>query len=188
MHAKYMYIQKDVSIEGSDVCYRQIMGCDALSIYQEWVLNYVTPNWGENLKILFYCHVFIDHVFIGRDTTLNVMAVCNSERLFWNVLAKYPGAHHDNFIFSRSTLYEDLENSRIPGILLGNVGIIHLRRAITDRGEGYIFPTYLPTFFTVSNHSKPTQHIQFFNLFLTLMRERMMKNMRMTELSFDSCN
>ena len=79
------------------------------------------------MKILFYCHVFIDSIFIGRDTTLNVMAVCNSERLFWNVLAKYPGAHHDNFIFSRSTLYEDLENSRIPGILLGNVDIIHLR-------------------------------------------------------------
>ena len=44
MHEKYMYIQKDELIEGSDVCYRQIMGCDALSIYQEWVLNYVTPN------------------------------------------------------------------------------------------------------------------------------------------------
>ena len=37
-----------------------------------------------------------DQVFIGRAKTLNVMEVCNGERLFWNLLAKHTGAHHDN--------------------------------------------------------------------------------------------
>ena len=47
------------------------------------------------------------------------MAVCNTDRIFWNVVAKYPGAHHDNFVFTQSRLYTDLENEMLPGVLLG---------------------------------------------------------------------
>ena len=45
-----------------------------------------------------------DFALNGVHTTLSVMTVCNSESLLWNVLAKYQGAHHHNFIFSRSQL------------------------------------------------------------------------------------
>ena len=58
-------------------------------------------------------------ILFCRDTTLNVMAVCNTDRIFWNVVAKYPGAHHDNFVFTQSRLYTDLENEMLPGVLLG---------------------------------------------------------------------
>lgn len=50
------------------------------------------------------------------------MAVSHSES-FWSVLAKYPGAHHDNIAFCQSQLYREMENRRLQSILLDEHGM-----------------------------------------------------------------
>jgi nuclease HARBI1 len=63
-------------------------------------------------------------LFRNRKTwfSLNVQAVCNSEGIFTNVVARWPVSVHDSRIFENSYLAYQLENKEIPGLLLGDSG------------------------------------------------------------------
>uniref|UniRef100_A0A914VBA8 Putative nuclease HARBI1 n=1 Tax=Plectus sambesii TaxID=2011161 RepID=A0A914VBA8_9BILA len=54
--------------------------------------------------------------------SMNIQAVCNADRCFTSVLAKFPGSAHDSRIFSQSALCADFEAGRKTGILLGDAG------------------------------------------------------------------
>lgn len=53
--------------------------------------------------------------------SINVMAVCDSNLKFLNLVAKWPGSSHDAFVFSNSVLGQMFENSNINrGCLIGD--------------------------------------------------------------------
>ena len=55
--------------------------------------------------------------------SINVPAVCDANMIFLDVLAKWPGSHHDSFILQASALHEKFErNCFVDGWLLGDSG------------------------------------------------------------------
>ena len=57
---------------------------------------------------------------------INVMAVCNAQMLFTNVVSKWHGSVHDSVVFHSSTLQVHVENEGgRNGWLLGDKGLWH---------------------------------------------------------------
>ena len=57
---------------------------------------------------------------------INVMAVCNAQMLFTNVVSKWHGSVHDSVVFHSSTLQVHVENEGgRNGWLLGDNGLWH---------------------------------------------------------------
>src|SRR5207247_268398 len=54
--------------------------------------------------------------------SINVQAVCDHEMVFTNVVSRWYGSAHDSRIFENSRLCGDLEEGKVPGILLGDAG------------------------------------------------------------------
>ena len=76
-------------------------------------------------------HVYIkapsenEHLYVNRHQrhSLNVQAVCDSDMLFTSVVAKFPGACHDAFVFEQSAIGQSLAASDGElGYLLGDSG------------------------------------------------------------------
>lgn len=66
-----------------------------------------------------------EHLYVNRHQrhSLNVQAVCNSEMLFTNVVAKFPGSCHDAYVFEQSALGQQLaESNGELGYLMGDSG------------------------------------------------------------------
>ena len=57
-----------------------------------------------------------------RLFSLNVQAVCNSDMIFTNLVARWRGSVHDSRIFLNSLLRQNFEDGRYNGILLGDNG------------------------------------------------------------------
>ena len=57
-----------------------------------------------------------DMYYSGRKKkhTINVQFVCGPDGLFYDVVAKYPGSHHDSTIFKKSAICRYLKNANIP--------------------------------------------------------------------------
>lgn len=62
--------------------------------------------------------------YINRKNfySFNVQAVCNSNSVFTDVVAAWPGSVHDSRIFKNSEMYNKLSTGQIDGILLGDNG------------------------------------------------------------------
>ena len=62
--------------------------------------------------------------FINRKQfySVNVQAVCNSNALITNIVARWPGVTHDSRIFDNSTIAEQFRNGSINGLLVGDSG------------------------------------------------------------------
>ena len=54
--------------------------------------------------------------------SINVQAVCDANRCFTNIVARWPGSTHDSRIFDNSVLRDELEAGKHDGILLGDSG------------------------------------------------------------------
>ena len=66
-----------------------------------------------------------EHLFVSRKGghSLNILAVCDSSLKFTYVVAKYPGASNDAFIWLNCNLKQKFDNGDIvPGWLLGDSG------------------------------------------------------------------
>jgi len=66
-----------------------------------------------------------EHLYASRKNyhSINVQGVCDSNLKFLNVVAKWPGATHDAFIWANSNLCEIFENRQIGnGWLIGDSG------------------------------------------------------------------
>ena len=66
-----------------------------------------------------------EHLYVNRENyhSINVQGVCDSNLKFLNVVAKWPGATHDAFIWANSNLCEIFENRQIGnGWLIGDSG------------------------------------------------------------------
>ena len=55
-----------------------------------------------------------DFVFINRKGFLfkNIQAVCDSNLLFFDVVARWPGSYHDSFIMEMSSLSNRFANNK----------------------------------------------------------------------------
>jgi len=51
--------------------------------------------------------------------SINIQVVCDSNMMFLNVVAKWPGATHDSFIWKNSGIRQQFLNNRPTGHLLG---------------------------------------------------------------------
>lgn len=51
-----------------------------------------------------------------------MQAVCDATLCFSNVVARWYGSAHDSRIFENSTLYDDMDEGRSPGLLVGDGG------------------------------------------------------------------
>ena len=62
--------------------------------------------------------------FINRKQfySVNVQAVCDSNALITNIVARWPGVTHDSHIFDNSTIAEQFHNGSINGLLVGDSG------------------------------------------------------------------
>ena len=62
--------------------------------------------------------------FINRKQfyPVNVQAVCDSNALITNIVARWPGATHDSRIFDNSTIAEQFRNGSINGLFVGDSG------------------------------------------------------------------
>ncbi|CAG2229820.1 HARBI1 [Mytilus edulis] len=66
-----------------------------------------------------------EHIYVNRKNyhSVNVQGVCDSDMKFMNIVAKWPGATHDAFIWANSNISEMFENRTIGhGWLLGDSG------------------------------------------------------------------
>ncbi|XP_047146130.1 putative nuclease HARBI1 [Hydra vulgaris] len=54
--------------------------------------------------------------------SINVQAICDSQGLFLNIVADWPGSAHDSRIFSTSVIGMELANGVKAGIILGDSG------------------------------------------------------------------
>ena len=45
----------------------------------------------------------------SRYHSLNIQAMCDAQRIFTNVVCRWPGSTHDNTIFTQSQLHEELQ-------------------------------------------------------------------------------
>ena len=76
--------------------------------------------------------------------SLNVQAICNFERKFVNIYAAWPGSCHDSFILQQSNIYQEFENQRHNGIILGD--------------EGYPYKNWLLTPYCNANTTKKVNY------------------------------
>ena len=62
--------------------------------------------------------------YINRKNwpSINVQAVCDSDGRFINVYANWPGSAHDSFILQQSRLFDDFEDRKYNGYILGDSG------------------------------------------------------------------
>ncbi len=65
-------------------------------------------------------------MFVSRKGghSLNVVAICDADMKYTYVIAKYPGATNDSFIWSTSALHQQIEDGelQLDGWLLGDSG------------------------------------------------------------------
>lgn len=54
-------------------------------------------------------------------TAINVQGVVNHNRMFRNVVARFPGSCHDALVLRNSSIWRDFENGTRQGIILGKV-------------------------------------------------------------------
>ena len=50
-----------------------------------------------------------------------MQAVCDSEMLFTDVVARWPGSTHDSYIFNQSSIRDRFEDGELDGCLLGEL-------------------------------------------------------------------
>ena len=65
--------------------------------------------------------------------SINVQAVCDSEAMISNIVARWPGSTHDCRVFENSLIAEKFRNGSIDGILVGDSGltpILHPRTSL----------------------------------------------------------
>lgn len=67
---------------------------------------------------------YYPEVYINRKNfhSFNVQAACNSDCVFTDVVAAWPGSVHDSRIFKNSDIYNNISSGRMDGILLGDNG------------------------------------------------------------------
>lgn len=64
-----------------------------------------------------------EHLYVSGGHSINVLAVCDSKLLFTYVVAKYPGATNDAFIWAHCSLKQKFVNGELEGAwLLGDSG------------------------------------------------------------------
>ena len=66
-----------------------------------------------------------EYAYVNRKNfhSINVQAVCDANMIFLDVVAKWPGSHHDSFIQQASGLHEKFErDSFVNGWLLKDSG------------------------------------------------------------------
>ena len=54
--------------------------------------------------------------------SINVQGICDHSLNFANIVARWYGSAHDSRVFENSDVCEDLEDGKLPGILLGDSG------------------------------------------------------------------
>ena len=63
--------------------------------------------------------------------SINVQAICNANRYFTNVVARWCGSTHNSRIFENSVIRDRFENNEVDGLLLGENGCICKRYLMT---------------------------------------------------------
>ena len=63
--------------------------------------------------------------------SINVQAICNANRYFTNVVARWCGSTHDSRIFENSVIRDRFENNEVDGLLLGDNGYLCKRYLMT---------------------------------------------------------
>ena len=66
-----------------------------------------------------------EYVCVNRKRyhSINIQAVCNANLIFRDVVAKWPGSHHDSFILEASTKHDRFESGEFGNYwLLGDNG------------------------------------------------------------------
>lgn len=53
---------------------------------------------------------------------LNVPLMCDPDLILTNCVIKWPGSKHDSFILRHSVIYNEFEDGRETGIVLGDLG------------------------------------------------------------------
>ena len=75
-----------------------------------------------------------ENLYVSRKGghSLNVLATCNSDLVFTNVVAKYPGSSNDSYIWSNCNLRDSFETGRFGnGCLLGDSGFALSQHLLT---------------------------------------------------------
>ena len=72
--------------------------------------------------------------------SINVQAICDSDRMITNNVARWPGSTHDSRIFDNSVIRDEFEEGRVNGILLGDNGYPCRRYLLTP-----VTPSLNPT-------------------------------------------
>ena len=54
--------------------------------------------------------------------SLNIQCICDHEMLFRDVVARWPGATHDSFIWNNSSVKERISNGELRGTIIGDSG------------------------------------------------------------------
>ena len=78
-------------------------------------------------------HTYVPIVSPGGDSaevyrnrksffSINVQAICNANRYFTNVVARWCGSTHDSRILENSVIRDRFENNEVDGLLLGDNG------------------------------------------------------------------
>lgn len=77
-----------------------------------------------HVRILRPPHRFHPEEFLNRKNaySINVQAMCDSECCFTNVVAAWPGSVHDSRVLKNSSLYNELMDGTLKGIILGDSG------------------------------------------------------------------
>lgn len=130
--ASVSHITRDVTACLNRVCNQFIkMPTDQAELHTIMQGFYDIANFPNIVGAIDGTHVRIkspstdEHLYVNRKNyhSINVQGVCDSNLKFLNVVAKWPGATHDAFIWANSNLCEIFENRQIGnGWLIGDSG------------------------------------------------------------------
>ena len=130
--ASVSHITRDVTACLNRVCNQFIkMPTDQAELHTIMQGFYDIANFPNIVGAIDGTHVRIKspstdaHLYVNRKNnhSINLQGVCDSNLKFLNVVAKWPGATHDAFIWANSNLCEIFENRQIGnGWLIGDSG------------------------------------------------------------------
>ena len=79
-----------------------------------------------------------EYAYVNRKQfhSINMQAICDANLVFQDVVARWPGSHHDSFILQSSSVYDRFENDEFGDCwLLGDSGYPLKKWLITPFGN-----------------------------------------------------
>ena len=101
-----------------------------------YLLRVIGAIDGSRIRIIAPSEDEYANVNRKRYHSINIQAMCNANLIFRDVVAKWPGPHHDSFILEASTMRDRFESGEFGNCwLLGDSGYPLKKRLITPYGN-----------------------------------------------------